>query len=164
MWMWMANYKCHCKSLQSLPSLWEITELSAEPKQLRLCSECKMLIHAAGNAELGESAVVLLWSPHLLLFLSFSLSETLTDYTSLLAVCVNSHSLIYILLIWTLDWLSPFPSFWLADDPFEPQQSTTEKSCVIFWIYPHSTHTNDQTSETEAVVVKGHKFTLPNIS
>lgn len=59
MWMWMANYKCQRRSLQSLPSLWEFTELSAEPERFTFCSEYKMLIHAAGNPELGERVVVL---------------------------------------------------------------------------------------------------------
>lgn len=57
--VWMANYKCQCRRLQSLPSLWEFTELWAEPEPLTFCSEYKMLIHAAGNPELGERAVVL---------------------------------------------------------------------------------------------------------
>lgn len=82
--MWMANYKCQCRSLQSLPSLWEFTELSAEPERLTFCSEYKMLIHAAGNPELGERAVVLPSSLSLSLFISPSLSNPITD-------CMHSY-------------------------------------------------------------------------
>jgi len=73
----MVNYKCQCRSLQSLPTLREFTELSAEPERLTFYSEYKMLMHAAGNPELGERAVVLpsLLSPSLFIHLPVSPSN-----------------------------------------------------------------------------------------
>lgn len=100
--MWMANYKCQCRRLQSLPSLWEFTELWAEPEPLTFCSEYKMLIHAAGNPELGERAVVLPSSlpQSLSLFLQLPVSlppPELTACTPITVVCVHSRCLTHLL-------------------------------------------------------------------
>ena len=78
-WMWMANYKCQCRSLQSLPSLWEFTEPSAVPERLTFCSEYKMLIHAAGNLELGKRAILLPSSLSLAHSLSYSIAVSLSQ-------------------------------------------------------------------------------------
>lgn len=113
--MWMANYKCQCRKLLSLPSLWEFTELWAEPESLTFCSEYKMLIHAAGNPELGERAVVLSSSLPQPLRLQLPVSLPPPEVTAcppIMLVCVLSGCLTHLLFTcWLLlTWSTPlFP-------------------------------------------------------
>lgn len=164
--MWTAYFKCQCRSSQSLPSLWEFTEPSAGPERLIFCSECKMLIHAAGNPELGERAVVLS-SLSLSLYISRSLSNSVTD--CIMIVHVRSLCLIQILFTCRLSLTRSTPqSLWplaclMKRSPLGPSRSTSTKIHIIYWAYPYSTPVNGSTfgrgkrgPGIQALVVKSH--------
>lgn len=134
--MWMANYKSQCRKLQSLPSLWEFTELWAEPEPLTFCSEYKMLIHAAGNPELGERAVVLSSSLPQPLRLQLPVSLPPPEVTAcppIMLVCVLSGCLTHLIFLLAATDLNhtpfPWPLPWtMNQNPLRPHSLHSRKS------------------------------------